>query len=232
MISVIIPSYNEEANIARCLLSLQNQTIPREEYEIIVVDGNSKDRTREIAGSYADIVFIQTSNKVGGARNDGVLRSRGGIIVTTDADCVLPADWLENIKSEFSKQPIVQLYGPVDPIEEGIKNRISLFFANTFARIGYYSGALYYTLGCNTAFDRETFIKAGMYRTVDAGDDLEIARRMRKLGKVKFSNRVRVGFSMRRYQQYGTLKSLYEWLYIVAHGGSSDKHSYTKREYK
>jgi hypothetical protein len=71
-----------------------------------------------------------------------------------------------------------------------------------------------------------------MYRTVDAGDDLEIARRMRKLGKVKFSNRVRVGFSMRRYQQYGTLKSLYEWFYIVAHGGSSDKHSYTKREYK
>jgi glycosyltransferase involved in cell wall biosynthesis len=232
MISVIIPSYNEEANIARCLLSLQKQTIPRDEYEIIVVDGNSKDRTREIAGSYADIVFIQTSNKVGGARNDGVLRSRGNIIVTTDADCVLPADWLENIKSEFSKQPIVQLYGPVDPIEEGIKNRISLFFANMFARIGYYSGLIYYTLGCNTAFDRETFIRAGMYRTVDAGDDLEIARRMRKLGKVKFSNRVRVGFSMRRYQQYGTLKSLYEWLYIVAHGGSSDKHSYSKREYK
>ncbi|MCU0630059.1 MAG: glycosyltransferase, partial [Methanoregulaceae archaeon] len=201
-------------------------------YEIIVVDGNSKDKTREIAERYADLVFIQTSSKVGGARNDGVMRSGGDIIVTTDADCVLPADWLENIKSEFAKQPIVQLYGPVDPIEEGFKNRMSLFFANAFARIGYYTGALYYTLGCNTAFDREAFIKAGMYRTVDAGDDLEIARRMRKLGKVKFSNRVRVGFSMRRYQQYGTLKSLYEWLYIVAHGGSSDKHSYTKREYK
>jgi glycosyltransferase involved in cell wall biosynthesis len=232
MISVIIPSYNEEANIARCLESLQKQTIPREEYEIIVVDGNSKDQTREIAEKYADLVFIQTSNKVGGARNDGVLKSRGEIIVTTDADCVLPEDWLENITSEFSKQPIVQLFGPVDPIEGGIKNRISLFFANMFARAGYYTGTLYYTLGCNTAFERGAFIQAGMYRTVDAGDDLEIARRMRKLGKVKFSNRVRVGFSMRRYQQYGTLKSLYEWLYIVAHGGSSDKHSYTKREYK
>jgi glycosyltransferase involved in cell wall biosynthesis len=232
MISVIIPSYNEEANIARCLESLQKQTVPRDEYEIIVVDGSSKDQTREIAEKYADLVFIQTSNKVGGARNDGVLRSRGDIIVTTDADCVLPYDWLENITYEFSKRPIVQLFGPVDPIEGGIKNRLSLFFANTFARIGYYTGGLYYTLGCNTAFDRDAFIKAGMYRTVDAGDDLEIARRMRKLGKVKFSNRVRVGFSMRRYQQYGTLKSLYEWLYIVAHGGSSDKHSYTKREYK
>lgn len=232
MISVIIPSYNEEANIGRCLLSLEKQTLPRQEYELIVVDGNSKDNTRAIAERYADLVFIQTSNRVGGARNDGVMRSRGDIIVTTDADCVLPADWLENIKSEFSKKPIVQLYGPVDPIEEGIKNWISLFLANTFARIGYYTGILYYTLGCNTAFDREVFIKAGMYRTVDAGDDLEIARRMKKFGKVKFSNRVRVGFSMRRYQQFGTLKSLYEWLYIVAHGGSSDKHSYTKKEYK
>ncbi len=232
MISVIIPSYNEETNIARCLESLQKQTIPRGEYEIIVVDGNSSDHTRDIAERYADLVFIQTSAKVGGARNDGVMRSKGEIIVTTDADCILPVDWLENIRDEFSKQPIVQLYGPVDPIEAGIKNRLSLFFANMFARIGYYSGALYYTLGCNTAFDRGAFILAGMYRTVDAGDDLEIARRMRKLGKVKFSNRVRVGFSMRRYQQYGTLKSLYEWLYIVSHGGSSEKHSYTKREYK
>lgn len=232
MISVIIPSYNEEANIARCLESLVKQTIPRKDYEIIVVDGNSKDHTREIAERYADQVFIQTSAKVGGARNDGVMKSTGDIIVTTDADCIIPPDWLENIRYEFSKEPIVQLFGPVDPIEEGIKNKISLFFANMFARIGYYTGTLYYTLGCNTAFDRAAFIRAGMYRTVDAGDDLEIARRMRKIGKVKFSNRVRVGFSMRRYQQFGTLKSLYEWLYIVAHGGSSDKHSYTKREYK
>ncbi len=121
MISVIIPSYNEEANIARCLLSLQKQTVPRDEYEIIVVDGNSKDQTREIAEKYADLVFIQTSNKVGGARNDGVLRSRGDIIVTTDADCVLPEDWLENIRSEFSKRPIVHSSGPSTRLKEALK---------------------------------------------------------------------------------------------------------------
>jgi len=232
MISVIVPSYNEEANIGRCLESLCNQTIPRSEYEIIVVDGDSKDRTREIAERYADLVFIQTSKKVGGARNDGVMRSRGEIIATTDADCIVPSDWLQVIKEDFSKGHIVQLFGPVDPIETGIKNRISLMFANTFSRIGYYTAILYYTLGCNTAFDRKAFIEAGMYHTIDAGDDLEIARRMRKAGKVRFDNRMRVGFSMRRYQQFGTLKSLYEWVYIVLHGGSSEKHSYTKREYK
>ncbi|HVP94492.1 MAG TPA: glycosyltransferase [Methanoregulaceae archaeon] len=232
MISVIIPSYNEEANIARCLESLSNQTIPRDEYEIIVVDGNSKDRTREIAERYADLVFIQKSKKVGGARNDGVMRARGEIIATTDADCIIPPNWLEIIREDFSKEPIVQLYGPVDPIEKGIKNRISLMLANTFCRLGYCLTILYYTLGCNTAFDRKAFIDAGMYHTVDAGDDLEIARRMSKAGKIRFDSRMRVGFSMRRYQQFGTVKSLYEWIYIVLHGGSSEKRSYTKREYK
>ena len=43
MISVIIPTFNEEENIAQCLVSLTHQTVARTEYEIIVVDGGSKD---------------------------------------------------------------------------------------------------------------------------------------------------------------------------------------------
>jgi len=66
MISVIIPSYNEEENIAQCLVSLSHQNIARGEYEIIVVDGGSTDDTCEIARKYADKVFTQTSKKVGG----------------------------------------------------------------------------------------------------------------------------------------------------------------------
>ncbi len=232
MISVIIPSYNEEENILRCLVSLSHQTVPRNEYEIIVVDGNSKDRTRELAEKYADRVFIQHSKKVGGARNDGVIEAKGDIIATTDADCIIPPDWIATIRKNFEKEKIVQLYGPVFPIENEIKNHLSLALANNFARFGYYTGAIYYTLGCNTAFDKAAFIKAGMYRISDAGDDIEIARRMRLCGKVKFDSKLRVGFSMRRYQQFGTLKSIYEWLYIVWHGGDSDKYCYIRREYK
>jgi glycosyltransferase involved in cell wall biosynthesis len=233
MISVIIPSYNEEANIGACLESLSRQTVNRDKYEIIVVDGNSKDATREIASRYADLVFIQTSKKVGGARNDGVMRSKGDIVATTDADCIIPPDWVERIGRDFSSDPdMVQLYGPVYPIEGGIKNHAYLALANTFSRLGYYSGTLYYTLGCNTAFRRDAFLEAGMYHCIDAGDDLEIARRMRKIGRVRLDNHLKVGFSMRRYQQFGTLKSLYEWIYIVLHGGESEKCSYTKREYK
>ncbi|MCQ1537970.1 glycosyltransferase [Methanocalculus taiwanensis] len=232
MISVIVPTYNEESNIEGCLQSLSNQSIPRSEYEIIVVDGNSKDRTREIAEKYADLVFIQTSKKVGGARNDGAEASKGEIIATTDADCIIPRDWIARIGKGFSDPAVVQLYGLVEPIEPGIRHKISLALANAFSRLGYYTHTLYYTLGCNTAFRREAFFEAGMYRTIDAGDDLEIARRMRLLGRVKLDGKLRVKFSMRRYVQFGTLKSLYEWLYITIKGGDDEKYQYSKREYK
>ncbi|HIH26704.1 MAG TPA: glycosyltransferase, partial [Methanoregulaceae archaeon] len=49
MISVVVPAYNEEQNIRACLESLERQTVSRDQYEVIVVDGGSKDRTREIA---------------------------------------------------------------------------------------------------------------------------------------------------------------------------------------
>jgi len=58
------------------LKSLCHQTLKRSEYEIIVVDGNSKDKTRELAKKYADKVMIQTSKKVGGARNDGIMLAK------------------------------------------------------------------------------------------------------------------------------------------------------------
>ncbi|MDT8358359.1 MAG: glycosyltransferase, partial [Methanomicrobiaceae archaeon] len=170
---------------------------------------------------------------VGGARNDGGRLAEGSIIATTDADCIIPPGWVEEIVRTFSLDSrIVQIYGPVDPIEPGIRNRISLGLANGFSRIGYTTRAFYFTLGCNTAFRKDAFLQAGMYRCVDAGDDIEIARRMRTLGRVVRNPRMRVGFSMRRYDQFGMLKSLYEWFYIVAKGGEADEYRYIKKEYR
>ncbi|TRO51544.1 glycosyltransferase family 2 protein, partial [Candidatus Bathyarchaeota archaeon] len=101
MISIVVPTYNEEKNIERCLRAIVNQTIPRDQMEIIVVDGNSKDRTREIASQYADIVMIQTSEGVGGARNDGFRAAKYDIVATTDADCEPSEKWVESILNRF-----------------------------------------------------------------------------------------------------------------------------------
>lgn len=230
-ISVVVPSYNEEGAIGRCLASLADQTLPRGEYEVIVVDGNSADRTRAIAAEYADRVFVQSSPKVGGARNDGVLAAAAPLVATTDADCALPRNWVERARDALSREGVVMVYGPVDPIEDGIKNRLSLGVANLAAAVASRVG-FHYTLGCNTAFRKDAFVRAGMYRTVDAGDDLEVARRMVREGRVVYDRGLRVGFSMRRYEQFGTLRSLYQWLYIVWKGGESSKYTYTRREYR
>jgi glycosyltransferase involved in cell wall biosynthesis len=231
VISVVVPAYNEEENIAACLESLNRQTLPRTGYEIIVVDGDSKDRTRDLATPLADIVFIQTSKRVGGARNDGAMRARGEIVAFTDADCVIPPEWLERIRSDFAAHHPVLLYGTVYPKESRFKHRIALGMANTFAWIGYHTRTLYYSLGCNTVVDRAAFIQAGMYRSMDAGEDIEVALRMKNFGRILFDPRLRVGFSMRRYQQFGTLRSLYQWLYIVKHGGETSRYSYSRRDY-
>jgi glycosyltransferase involved in cell wall biosynthesis len=232
MISVIIPTFNEEERVEVCLKSLCDQTLPRSKYEIIVVDGDSEDLTREIAAKYADKVFVQTSEKVGGARNDGVLAAKYDLFATTDADCFLPRDWLEKILTDFAKYPDAStIYGVVYPLEPGLKHRLSLLGYNIVSRFGYWTGTIYMTLGCNTAFRKNLFMKAGMYITTDAGDDFEIACRMKKYGRVRLDTNLKVGFSMRRYIEFGAMKSIYQWLYIVSHGGFSEKYQYSEKKY-
>jgi len=232
MISIIIPAYNEGATIRRCLEALSHQTLPRSSYELIVVDGNSKDNTREIAAEYADHVFIQESERVPGARNDGFARAMYDIVATTDADCVVAPDWVEQIMHSFKDQRVVLAFGPVTPIERTPKNRRYVLLFNTLMRFGATTRLYYYTLGCNTVFRHDALERAGMYRIMDAGDDLEVATRMRKEGKVVFNRRLQVGFDFRRYEQFGFWKTLYEWYWIVLKGGVSKRFTYTQRVYQ
>ena len=231
MISVIIPSYNEAATIGRCLTALSHQTVPRSSYEIIVVDGNSHDRTREIAAEYADLVFIQTSERVPGARNDGFLRAKYDIVATTDADCVVTPDWIEQIIHSFQDKDVVLAFGPVTSIDNAPQNRKYVLLFDLLIRFGAITRLYYYTLGCNTVFRFEALKQAGMYKIMDAGDDLEIGTRLRKKGKVVFNPRLTVGFDFRRYEQFGFWHTIFEWYRIVLQGGISDKLSYTRRTY-
>ncbi len=232
MISVIIPAYNEEKRIERSLSALTCQTVPREKYEIIVVDGGSHDKTREIAADYADHVFIQESERVAGARNDGFSRSQHDLVATTDADSVVAPNWVECVLHSFRDPDVVLSFGPVTSIEKNPKNRRYALLFNGLMHFGARTNLYYYTLGCNTAFRKDALQRAGMYRILDAGDDLEIAVRMRKMGKIRFAPDMKVGFDFRRYDQFGFWKTLYEWYYIVLQGGISDKYSYTRREYQ
>jgi len=107
MISVIIPSYNSENTIEKCLNSLLNQSYCND-YEIILVD-SSVDRTPQIVSSnYSDVKLIHLDKKTdpGTARNIGIGEAKGDLIAFIDADCIAAHDWLEKIdtahKSSYS----------------------------------------------------------------------------------------------------------------------------------
>ncbi len=93
--SVIIPAYNADKHILECLLSLKEQTI--KDFEVIVVDDGSMDRTYDIAVKYARVIKTTRNLGVGAARNLGAKEAKGEILAFTDADVVLPPDWLANI---------------------------------------------------------------------------------------------------------------------------------------
>ena len=98
MVSVIIPSYNSEKTIERCLDALLNQTYSGE-YEIILVD-SSNDRTPEIVNSkYPQIKLINLQKKTdpGTARNIGIKESVGDPLLFIDSDCVAYSDWISKM---------------------------------------------------------------------------------------------------------------------------------------
>ncbi len=233
-ISVVIPTYNEEAYIGRCLNSLVNQTLNRDAYEIVVVDGGSADRTVEIAREYADIVIMQQSKGVGGARNDGVALSSGEIVAMTDADIVLPDNWLERIYDDFSGDGVVAVYGPIIPIESRFKYRLLIGMFNKLVHIAAYLKVFYATLGSNTAILKDVFERIGGYTDMSAGDDYEIARRLKEEGIIKYDPELYVWFSMRRMEKYGVIRALYIWAMNLwaSKRGTAAKVNYTRQIYR
>ncbi|HIH88551.1 TPA: glycosyltransferase [Candidatus Bathyarchaeota archaeon] len=241
MITVVVPTYNEEKNIEGCLTALTKQSIPRDAYEIIVVDGNSKDRTTEIAAKYADKVIQQVSHGVGGARNDGAMAAKGEIVATTDADCLPDEDWLEIILNDFKDERMVAVTGYLDPmipkemhILESGAYKCGFKIANGLrwagSKVGYY-----HLCGANTAFRRDAFIRINGYSDLAYSDDVEIAKRLGPHGKMALNKRIQVDYSIRRIQKLGLAK--YTWMImkndfnVIFLGKKPTKGNYAKQEY-
>lgn len=214
-ISVVIPTFNEEKYVEKLLASLSRQTIPREEYEIIVVDGGSRDSTVKVCSRYADKVIMQETPTVGGARNDGVRNAEADLVFTTDADCIATPNLLEKIIRDFKTHPeVVMVYGVVTPIERNFQNTFLVELNNVFVKI-LYRFKIYMSIGSSTAFRRKHFMRVRGFPAVGAGDDYGIQFRMRRIGRIMLDEKLRVYFSMRRYEKYGFSRSFYEWFYNV-----------------
>ena len=184
-VSVVLAARNEEENIARCLESLLNQTYPAELYEVILVDDRSTDSTFSIAESFSKndrrLKLLHTTEHhiLTGKQNGldiGIRASKGEIILTTDADCEAPPNWIQDTVREF--EPDVGLVAGYSVFKEDISHqgvlqrvfiRLQLFelLGQYFLSIGSMSQGIVWTCtGNNLAYRRRIYDELGGYENL------------------------------------------------------------------
>ena len=104
LVSIIVPTWNNEDVIEGCLKTLKQQTYKN--IEVIVVDNFSKDKTIEIAKKYKARIKKSKSN-ISKARNEAAKMSKGEILIFTDSDCEFPKDYVKKIVKKMEKYDIV-----------------------------------------------------------------------------------------------------------------------------
>ena len=214
-ISIVIPALNEAKNIKRGIKALQHQTIPREQYEIVVIDNLSKDGTPKIARQAgADIVVSQHLKGTNFARQKGVDVSSGKIVAFLDADCVPGPDWLEKIEANLRQPGVAGVSGPYDYGFTGL-NAVGAWFFNVFLlpRLG---SLVYFIFGRkmgvmifgNSAAWRSAIKKiGGLPPLAFWGDDSATAALLsRRVGKVVFDPHLIIKSSPRRFDKEGLFK--------------------------
>jgi len=235
VISIIIPTLNEEKLIARVLHQFDEDLKNNFALEIIVSDGGSTDRTLDIAEKYVDKIVRHSGDRkqnIAEGRNKGAEISKGDVLVFFNADTEL-----EDPKMFFEK---IRLFGvnntysgltckiKVFRNEEKFSDKLFHFFYNRYVKFLNFIGLGMARGECHV-IKREYFYQAGKYNEkMFAGEDFDLFRRLRKLGKIKVESELTVRESPRRYRKYGYVKVIYDWLknsvwILVFKKSSSDK---------
>ncbi|MCA9942810.1 MAG: glycosyltransferase [Ardenticatenaceae bacterium] len=216
-ISIVVPAYNEERTLPTCLDSLcgQNCSFP---YEIIVVDNASTDRTADIAMQAGVRLIHEPRKGVGLARRAGFAAARANIIASTDADCIVPANWLAHIQQVFTERPSFiaiggyALYHDAPPYLHfltHITNRLNLFQAvGKIARRQPLSTQ-------NLAVRKSAYEQVGGFDpaiTSPLGlDDVDLTLRLSTIGSVSVIPDLVVWASARRFRKEPVKTVGYRW---------------------
>ncbi|MEA1906254.1 MAG: glycosyltransferase [Euryarchaeota archaeon] len=111
-ISIIIPTKNNEDTIENCMESLRDLKYPKDRYEILIVDGHSKDETVTIAERYGAKIYYEEGGTRAAACNVGLSHVRGDYVAFTDADCIVDKMWLANALKYFGETAVAGVGGP------------------------------------------------------------------------------------------------------------------------
>lgn len=213
LISVVIPTLNEEKYLGKTLEELNKQAHPDFDYEVIVADSSSTDRTVEIAKKYGAKAVIVPKVSPAFARQKGIEAARGEIIACLDADTLPSSDWLKILAREFTNdKDLVGLTGKVKILGKGALSKISFFFfQNIFYPLNFLLGKTIFN-GQNFAVQKKAFLTIGGFNTsIHSGEDADLGLRLSKVGKVVFCPKVLVFTSPRREKEGINLNLLLRW---------------------
>jgi glycosyltransferase involved in cell wall biosynthesis len=202
LVSVVVPAYNEEKYIGKCLDALRRQEHAGFDYEVIVVDNNSSDRTAEMARAAGARVVVQPRQGVAWARQFGFESAAGELIASTDADGAPPPDWLIRIVAAFrGDDRIVGVTGPVTFIDSNRFYRfVQIYLGGAAVRLTGLTGRPAF-FGPNFAARRDAWQKVGGFDTsCVSAEDVALAVRLARIGKVQFCWDIRVAASARRFR--------------------------------
>lgn len=205
-ISVIVPAYNEEKYIKKCLKSITGQKT-KLKYELIVSDCKSTDQTLKIAKRYADKIAISDKKGVAYSRNSGASLAKGEILIFIDADTEIASDYLELAWHKFKNNP--SLIGLSFAFKFS-KQTPSLIFAEEITNdyLIMKSKLEWTTLpGFNTCVFKDKFWKIGGYKNLLL-EDVKLSKELLLIGKTEYLSEKKVITSSRKLEQMGLLGTL------------------------
>ncbi len=106
-VSVIIPALNAEQHLKTCLAALRRQSLPFDQFEIIVVDNGSTDNTCQVATSFSATLLVHPGIRVGALRNRGAVVAKGAVLAFLDSDCIPEPNWLERGLESLAQHPSI-----------------------------------------------------------------------------------------------------------------------------
>lgn len=189
-VSVIIPARNEEENIMACLESITCQTYPNHLFEVLVIDDFSTDNTAAVVKEFSEknVTLISLNDFVEEGKINSykkkaieiaISKAKGDLIVTTDADCIVPGTWLQTIATFYETYHPAFIAAPVCYYAEN--NFLQIFQSLDFMTLQGITGAAVYKKfhnmcnGANLAYEKNAFNEVYGFTGIDniaSGDDM------------------------------------------------------------
>jgi len=220
MLSIIIPTLNEEDYLPKLLKSIKSQTFNA--YEIIVADAGSKDKTIEIAKKFG--CKITAGGLPAKGRNEGAKLARGEVYLFLDADLKLPNNFLKNSIEEFKKRNLeVASYCLVPQTNKKIlKNGFEFFYNRpiTFSQNLISHGAM------GILVKKKIFQRVGGFdERIKLAEDLYFVRQAAKIGRFGIIESTKIYITLRRFETDGYLSTLFKYLlcYLFMFSGKGVK---------